>query len=200
MSPCFAIQNQWCTHSLTNSKKLMIIYVYCIIKPNHKIISKLVVTVGSLQLNSFKIIKIIKTMQVQQYKKHATFVKVHQSILHYMYTVQIQQHIESEINEKTINTHGLDDQTCISKIAHIKVIRFRQNLWQEKKEGSGCNPRTSLAEAKRCPKSAANEGTEISLLAHTASLCKCSSFNFDLTFVVLTSFFPAFSSLSEIGL
>lgn len=73
MSPCFAIQNQWCTHSLTNSKKLMIIYVYCIIKPNHKIISKLVVTVGSLQLNSFKIIKIIKTMQVQQYKKHATF-------------------------------------------------------------------------------------------------------------------------------
>lgn len=86
------------------------------------------------------------------------------------------------------------------KVVHIKVIRFRQNLWQEKKEGSGCNPRTSLAEAKRCPKSAANEGTEVSLLAHTASLCKCSSFNFDLTFVVLTSFFPAFSSLSELGL
>lgn len=78
--------------------------------------------------------------------------------------------------------------------------RTVSHLWQEKKEGSGCNPRTSLAEAKRCPKSAANEGTQVSLLAHTASLCKCSSFNFDLTFVVLTSFFPAFSSLSEIGL
>lgn len=154
MSPCFAIQNQWCTHSLTNSKKLMIIYVYCIIKPNHKIISKLVVTVGSLQLNSFKIIKIIKTMQVQQYKKHATFVKVHQSILHYMYTVQIQQHIESEINEKTINTHGLDDQTCISKSCTYKsnqvqakpLARKKRGVWLQSQDLIG----RSQAVSKKC--------------------------------------------------
>lgn len=61
-------------HTLTNRFKETNDHLCnCIIKPNHKIISKLVVTVGSLQLNSFKIIKIIKTMQVQQYKKHATF-------------------------------------------------------------------------------------------------------------------------------